>query len=99
MPDKKADAVIEAVRYTPDGKIDFVRLYERHGNVWSDCLLVSRQALIERLQKGHKIFTGERKTYYGSRVEARQPVKLASGYVVVNGDGVPGRDWLDVPLL
>lgn len=99
MPDKKADAVIEAVRYAPDGKIDFVRLYERHGSVWSDRLLVSRQALIERLQKGHKIFTGERKMYYGSMVEARQPVKLVSGYIVVNGDGTPERDWLDVPLL
>lgn len=99
MPDKKADAVIEAVRYAPDGKIQFVRLYERRGSVWSDRLLVSRQALIERLQKGQKIFTGERKTYYGSMVEARQPVRLVSGYLVVNGNGAPDRDWLDAPLL
>ncbi|MCX7609078.1 MAG: hypothetical protein N2049_07670 [Anaerolineales bacterium] len=97
MP-KKVDAVIEAVRYASDGKIDFVRLYERHGSVWSDHLLVSRQTLLEQLQKGLKIYTGQRKPYLGSTVEAHHPVRLVSGYIV-SGEGCPDRDCLDVPLL
>lgn len=68
MPGKKISAVIDAVRYLPDGRIDLVRLYERRGAIWSDHLLLSRTDLVRRIRKG-KITTGLRKQYLGSELE------------------------------
>lgn len=37
------DGVIEAVRYSPDGKIEVARAYERRGAAFSDHVLITTQ--------------------------------------------------------
>ncbi len=99
MPRKQIDGIIEAVRYAPDGKIEFVRLHQRQGSVWSDHLLLARPALVKRLQEGQKLYTGQRKQYLGNQVEAHQPISLVNG-VIVSGKGDGRRDLLEgVPVL
>jgi len=57
---KKIDGVIEAVRYK-NGQILLMRAYERRGATFSDCVLLDRKTLLERLQKGANYMTGARK--------------------------------------
>ena len=85
MARKKWDGVIEAVRYTPEGKIDLVRAYERHGVVWSDHFLLERQELSERLNQGKRFVTGERKLYFGSLFETSMPVCQMGGHIFTEG--------------
>jgi hypothetical protein len=98
MPRSKMDGVIEAVRYTPNGKIALVRAYERRGAVWSDNILLQRTELVESIKKGKKFFTGQRKTYFGSWLEADEPVRLENDLVTA-GDRTGARDLLNrVPI-
>jgi hypothetical protein len=98
MPRKRIDGVIEAVRYTPDGDIEFVRLYERQGSVWTDHFLLTRPALVKQLEAGKRLYTGQRIQYLGSKVDAQNPVSLANGKIT-SGKGNGGRDLLDgVPV-
>jgi hypothetical protein len=71
----KFDGVIEAVRYK-GGRIDVVRAYERRGPTFSDCVLLDRKTLIDRLQHGKRFITGQRKKYLGSTFEVGKPVSL-----------------------
>jgi len=88
MPKAKFDGVIEAVRYTPDGRIALVRAYERRGATFSDHVLIDRQALIERLKKGKRFVVGQRKAYWASTFEIGKPV----GYHTRDGKGVITTD-------
>jgi len=78
---KKPDVVVEAVRYS-DGKIGFVRGFERRGSTYSDRLLIGRADLIERLKKGMRVVLGHRTEYMASTFEAGTPVLLADSDVV-----------------
>jgi len=60
MTNKKFDGVIEAVRYTRNGQIDFVRAYERRGVAFSDRVLLDRKTLLERLKASKRFVTGQR---------------------------------------
>ncbi len=72
---QKFDGVIEAVRYK-NGKIDVVRVYERRGATFSDRILMDRKALVERLKKGKRFVTGQRKEFWASTFEVGKPVLL-----------------------
>jgi hypothetical protein len=63
MAQPKMDGVIEAVRYTPEGQIDLVRMYQRRGAAFSDCVLVSRPELIAQLKNRKKVYIGQRQQY------------------------------------
>ncbi|MCS6994388.1 MAG: hypothetical protein N2117_15810 [Anaerolineales bacterium] len=91
------DGVIEAVRYAPDGKIEFVRAYERRGAAFSDHVLIQRDALIERLKQGKKFVTGRRKANLGGMFEVGASV-LLSGDSVTTRPGVQGDFLEDVPV-
>jgi hypothetical protein len=93
MPRKKIDGVIEAVRYRPDGNIDCVRAYERHGAVWSDHILLRRAELVERLKKGRKFVIGQRMIYLGSQMEAGKPVRYVKDRITTD-DRANKRDLL-----
>ena len=99
---KKYDGIIEAVHYNPDGKIEWVRAYERHGFVFSDRFLLDRDDLVERLKNGEKIFVGQRKTYWGNDFELEQAVRLVTrdgDELVVAGQGEGKVDHLEgVPI-
>ncbi len=71
----KFDGVIEAVRYK-GGKIEVVRAYERRGPTFSDCVLLDRKTLFERLAAGKRFVTGQRKEYLASTFETGKPVCL-----------------------
>jgi hypothetical protein len=85
MSKMKLDGVIEAVRYSPDGKIIVVRAYERHGVVWSDHVLLGRKELSERLKQGKKFVVGERKTYLGSVFETGKVVRQTEDNIITEG--------------
>lgn len=93
MARKKLDGVIEAVRYTPGGKISTVRMYERHGVVWSDHILVDRRELVERLEQGERLVVGERVLYRGSVFETGEALCQVDGTIVTEGQG-GSRDLL-----
>jgi hypothetical protein len=96
MP-KKFDGVIEAVRYAPDGKIALVRAYERRGAIFSDCVLINRAALVERLKKGEKFVTGQRQEFMASTFAIGAAVSLAGEAVTTSSSA--GHDALEnVPL-
>ncbi len=98
MAQKKLDGVIEAVRYTPGGKITVVRAYERHGVVWSDHVLLERKELSERLKQGKRFVVGERKLYLGSIFETGTAVHQMEGNIITEGQ-TSGRDLLSgVPI-
>lgn len=85
MADKKFDGVIEAVRYTRNGQIEFVRAYERRGATFSDCVLLDRKALLERLKGRKQFVTGQRKEFQASTFTPERDVQL-----VKNGD----KEWI-----
>jgi hypothetical protein len=98
MPRKKIDAVIEAVRYLPDGRIAVVRAYEARGAIWSDHILLDRSELVERLKKGKTILTGQRKAYFGTSLQTGTPVKFERDFVTT-GSIAGQRDQLNgVPV-
>jgi hypothetical protein len=98
MAGLKVNAVIEAVRYSPQGRIELVRLYERRGATFSDSFLAGREELLRRLQRGQVIATGRRLAYQGSSFDIGTRVHQHSGQVTTGEDGT-SRDLLEnVPL-
>lgn len=91
---KKYDAVIEAVHYTPEGQIDWVRGYERRGFIFTDMLVFHRQDLLERLENGDRIYLGERKALMGNDFTLGQAVRLESQHIVA-GKAQGSRDFLE----
>jgi hypothetical protein len=71
----KFDGVIEAVRYK-GGKIEVVRAYERRGATFSDCVVLNRKTLVERVQQGKRFVIGQRKEFMASTFEVGPSVKL-----------------------
>jgi len=82
---KKLDGVVEAVHRGPNGQVAEVRFYERRGPTWSDHMLLSRDALIQRLKKGKKFGLGERKEYLGGTFRVSSLIKV---------DAVDGKERL-----
>jgi len=72
---KKIDGVIEAVRYK-NGQLMIVRAYERRGSTFSDCVLLERKTLLERLQEGRKYFTGSRQELRAGTFNIDKPVLI-----------------------
>ncbi len=99
---KKIDGLVEAARYSPDGKLILVRMFERRGSVFSDRLLVSRDDLIQRLKAGRRITTGSRREFWGATFEPGHPLRLVGqkGRQFIATEGSPaGRDDLrDTPI-
>ena len=85
MANKKLDGIIEAVRYSADGKIALVRVYERHGAVWSDHVLLERNALTEQLKQGKRFVTGERKILLGGVFKTGSAVREMKGSIITEG--------------
>ena len=98
MAKTKFDGLIEAVRYSADGKIDVVRAYERRGPTFSDHVLINRANLVERLKKGEKFVTGQRREFWGSEFDSAKTVSLTGEIISTNA--ASSRDLLEeVPLL
>jgi hypothetical protein len=98
MAGKKLDGVIEAVRYTHDGKIACVRFYERHGVVWSDAMLLERKELSERLKLGKRFAVGKRQAYLGSVFKTGQAVQQRDENIVTEEKAGAGDLLNGVPV-
>ncbi len=82
------DGVIEAVRYAPNGNIEFVRAYQRRGSAFSDHVLLKRAELVERLKQGKKFVIGQRKPNLGGMFDTGASVVLAGEFITTQ----PGTD-------
>lgn len=100
---KKADGVVEAVRYGEDGQVKWVRMYQRRGAAYSDWVLVQRPALIEMLKEGKNIVAGERIVYEAGTFKtgaALRVIERGGKDVVVSGEAQVEKDKLEgVPLV
>jgi hypothetical protein len=99
---EKYDGIVESVRYTPDGRVSCVRVYERRGPAFSDRILLDREAFIQRLRTRKQFFTGKRLPYLGGTFKTGSRVTLvgsAGQEWIVSGAGKTGRDFIeDVPF-
>lgn len=103
MAKPKFDGVIEAVRYKPDGQVDWVRAYLRRGPTFSDRVLLDRQTLIEHLKSGKRYLAGKRVRLMASTFEVSEPLQVLQvdgAEVLVTGERRSERDSLEgVPLI
>jgi len=97
------DGVLEAAHFKPDGQLDWVRVYERKGAVFSDRVLLSRQAFVDQLKDGKRYVVGERILNMGGTFNVTQPVRLLkrdAKQVIVVGETQTTQDELaGVPIL
>lgn len=78
MAKKKIDAVLESVRLEEDGQLQWARIYERRGIIFTDHFLVDREQLVQRLKSGKKIFTGKRQPKMGSVFDTFDEIRLTT---------------------
>jgi len=97
------DGVIEAAHFNPDGKLAWVRAYERRGPTWSDVVLLDREALVQRLKQRKRFYVGSRREFWASEFDVTLPVRLVENYrstVLVTGRGRAQQDRLDgIPVV
>lgn len=96
MARKNHDGVIEAVRYSSNGQIEMVRMYKLRWLVYSDHILMSRDALLEQLSQGKRFVTGRRKSYIGNVFETGKSVHLSgtSNKIITTKDQAGNQDFL-----
>jgi hypothetical protein len=103
MAKPKYDGVVQAVRYDDEGQVLWVRAFLRRGPIWSDHIQLDRNDLIDKLNSGMKLMTGERLPYYGSTFKTSKPVKVVkvnSHEILIAGDVQGDTDCLKgVPLI
>jgi hypothetical protein len=99
MADQKFDGVIEAVHYSPDGAVDWVRGYLRRGAIWSDRIILRRQDLIDEINGGRKMMLGQRVEFLAGTFEVTKPLLVKDGFLVTS-DGSAKQDHLEgAPVL
>lgn len=100
---KKADGVVEAAHFGADGRLAWVRAYERRGPTWSDTVLLDRASLIQRLKKRKRFYVGKRNEYRSSEFDLGQQIRVAEsgrGPVLVLGRGGARQDKLEgIPVV
>jgi len=103
MAKQKFDGIVEAVHYAADGRVEWVRAYERRGATFSDRVLIPRQELVNKLKEGKRYLIGRRKQYLASTFDFSQPVHLLprdGQEVLVVGEIQAERDCLEgVPII
>ena len=70
------DGVLETAHFTPDGQVDWVRVYKRTGAVFTDHVILSRQEFVDQLKSGKRYMLGERILKMGGMFNVTQPVRL-----------------------
>jgi hypothetical protein len=94
---------VEAVRYNPDGEIEWVRLFERHGATFSDSKIVDRKTLVERIKAGKRIVAGRRVPYLAGTFEVGASLRLLKSgerEILITDQAQASHDRLEgVPLI
>ena len=70
------DGVLETAHFNPDGQVDWVRVYQRTGAVFTDHVILSRQEFVNQLKSGKRYMLGERILNMGGTFNVTQPVRL-----------------------
>jgi len=100
---KSYDGVVVAARYTPQGVIEWVRAFERHGFVFSDRMLMDRETLAEKLRAGKRFKTGERIIYQGNDFKINEDIHLIENddsNVIIVGETSSNQDSLGyIPVI
>ena len=100
---KPYDGVVVAVRYMPQGEIEWVRAFERRGFVFTDRMMMGRDALVERLQDGKCFKIGERVPLKGNDFEVSEDIRLvekSGSSVIVAGQASSDQDSLgNLPII
>jgi len=52
------DGVVEAVHYSQDGQVAYVRAYQRRGPTFSDVVLIQRDDLVKLINPGRSTIPG-----------------------------------------
>jgi hypothetical protein len=102
MTQQKFDGVIEAVRYSKNGQIEFVRAYERRGAAFSDRVLLDRKTLLARLKARKKYLTGQRRELWAGTFETGKTVQVfpRNGKEILATRAEADRDELEgVPVI
>ncbi len=80
-----------------------MRVYERRGAAFSDCLIVDRATLVNRIKAGRKYVVGKRVPLMAGTFQTSDPIRfLPNGRdgVLVTGDRQTERDSLaGVPVI
>jgi hypothetical protein len=98
---RRVDTILVAARYQRNnGRLESVRAYERHGDVWSDVVLVEREALARRLESGQVVVTGRLKDMPGDFeiLSAVRLVTVDGTFVLEAGVRVGTGDDLGLPV-
>lgn len=94
----KFDGVIEAVHYSPEGQVAWVRAYERRGPTFSDRVLLDRPSLINRLKARQRMVIGRRIPQWASTFETSSSLQLirkAGRELIVTGETAADHDFLE----
>jgi hypothetical protein len=91
MSPSKFDIVITTVRYAPDGKIEMVRAFERRGAVFSDHVLLSRDALLEKIKNGKKCVTGQRREFLAGTFDMDSTVQIVGDAITTESNAEKDR--------
>ncbi len=71
--------MVEAAHFNPEGELLWVRAYERRGPTWSDVVLLDREHLLKRLEKGKRFFVGQRQKFKASEFKLGKAINLGKG--------------------
>jgi hypothetical protein len=85
MTNQKFDGVIEAVHYSTEGRVKWVRAYLRRESAWGDWVLIDRQELIDEIKSGKRMAIGKRVDFMAGTFDIGSSVQLA---------GQPGNEVL-----
>ena len=103
MAQPKYDIVVEAVHFKPNGRVEWARVYERRGATFSDCVLLTRDEIIQRLKSNKKVVVGRRIPYLASTFEIFFPIQLITrdgDEILTSSDASNHRDHLEgVPVI
>jgi hypothetical protein len=103
MKKKSADIIIEAAHFKTNGQLDYVRAYQRRGATFSDCVLITRNELLEQLLKGEVVATGQRVHLMASTFTKPKSVHVAPSanrFIITSGNPGSAQDSLPgTPIL
>jgi hypothetical protein len=103
MAKPKFDFVVEAVHYTEDGRIAWVRGFERRGPTFSDRVIVERDNLVMRLKGGERVIIGQRVPQMAGTFELGEKIQIdhvfGEDYLIAGGHAVNGDYLQDVPII
>ncbi len=98
---KELDLVIIAVRYAgEDGRLSLAQGYQRRGPVWGDVQLFDRQALLEEIREGKRVFAGRLGQIEGDfePIAAIRAIKSNGHEALLIGEKNEAKDDLGLPL-